>query len=770
VTVPIYDHIVVVVMENHDYGQIIGAMADAPYLNSLAATGALLSNYRGITHPSEPNYLALYAGSTFGIDDDRTHKVSGPTLATILQRAGKTFAGYVERQGRSHDHNPWESFPEGRAVEKDFGTFPQGQFASLPSVSFLIPGGYHNMHDGTVAQADRWLKANIGSYVNWATSHNSLLVVTWDESASDADNHVPAILYGAQVATGVYPAAYNHYNLLSTVLAASNLSGPRSAATATLVQAFTPAPGSGKTIGTSVAGAIILARPDSPLSVTASGTITAAGQDVDGVDTPAGDGWMVVNDGTIASSAGLGVALAGSGMVINGPARGAAANIAGASAAVKIDQRPGSVTNSGKISATGTGVDLRDGGSVTNHATAALHGNQVGLFVTGGPGTVANGGKISGAERIGVDLAQGGRIANAAGGSIAGKVAGAFFAGGEAALTNAGHISATGAAGVDIENGGQVINERDASIAGAAFGIFIAGGAGTVTNRGTIAGKDKFGVDLTVGGSVTNLASASISSTETGIGVYGGQGKVTNQGTISGGAAAVRFSSSGNLLVAGPAAVFVGGVVGGTTAGNTLELSGGGGTIAGQGEAAGSVTANGHNWPFSNFDVLKVDQGGTWALSSGAGVQTIVNNGTITLSGSVHLPTILNPHDPGLFQLAPGAELRVNAAVGAKARIRFLGDGKLVLEAPGTFGSDVGKPSYTGPQLQGFHAGDAVVLSRFPPSKVILSYDPSSGILMISNGEQAATLAFQGPMAAGEVFQATTDGPDGTAITRKKVR
>ena len=74
------------------------------------------------------------------------------------------------------------------------------------------------------------------------------------------------------------------------------------------------------------------------------------------------------------------------------------------------------------------------------------------------------------------------------------------------------------------------------------------------------------------------------------------------------------------------------------------------------------------------------------------------------------------------------------------------------------------------PQLQGFRAGDVVVLSRFPPSKVILSYDPSLGILMISNGERAATLAFQGAMPAGEVFKAVADGADGTAITRKRSR
>lgn len=768
--VPVYDHIVVVVMENHDYGQIIGGASGAPYLNSLAANGALLSNYRGITHPSEPNYLALYAGSTFGITDDRTHKAPGPTLATILQGAGKTFAGYVERQGRSHDHNPWETFPEGRSVERDFDAFPRDDFVRLPTVSFVIPGVHHDMHDGTVSQGDQWVEANIGPYANWATTHNSLLIVTWDESSSDANNHVPAILYGAHVATGTYPAAYNHYNILSTVLAASKLSGPRSAAAAPPVEIFTPAPapGQGKAINSSVAGPIALTLADTPLSVTASGTITATGQGVDAVDGPAGNGWVVVNDGTIASSAGLSVALTGSGTVVNGPAHAAAA-IIGAAAAVKIEQRPSSVTNSGSISATGTGVDLRDGGSVTNRPAASLHGDQFGLFITGAPGTVANGGQITGTERIGVDLAQGGSIANAAGASIAGKVAGVFFAGGEAELANAGRISATGAAGVDIESGGRVTNQRDASIGGADFGIFVAGGPGSITNQGTIAGTEKFGVDLTVGGSVTNLASASINSAETGIGVYGGQGKVTNQGTISGGTAAVRFSGSGNLLVAGPAAVFKGGVVGGSTVGNTLELAGGNGAITGRGAGAGSVTANGHNWSFSNFDILKVDQGGAWMLSSGLGAQTIVNNGTITISGTVQVP-MLDSEEAGLFQLGPGTELHVASAVGAKARIRFLGDGRLVLDEPGTFGSDVGKASYRGPELQGFRAGNAVVLTRFPPSKVVLSYDPSLGILMISNDGHVATLVFQTPMAAGEVFLAEAEGADRTVITRKRIR
>ena len=89
--VPAYSHIVVVVEENHDFSQIIGNAADPAYINSLAIHGAPLMSYSAIAHPSEPNYFALYAGSTFGVADDGKYSEPGPTLATILASAGKTF-------------------------------------------------------------------------------------------------------------------------------------------------------------------------------------------------------------------------------------------------------------------------------------------------------------------------------------------------------------------------------------------------------------------------------------------------------------------------------------------------------------------------------------------------------------------------------------------------------------------------------------------------------------------------------------------------------
>ena len=91
--VPEPAHTVVVVMENHAYGQIIGS-PDTPFINSLARRGALFTSSYAITHPSEPNYLALFSGSTQGIADDGCpYRFTAPNLAADLITSGKTFAG-----------------------------------------------------------------------------------------------------------------------------------------------------------------------------------------------------------------------------------------------------------------------------------------------------------------------------------------------------------------------------------------------------------------------------------------------------------------------------------------------------------------------------------------------------------------------------------------------------------------------------------------------------------------------------------------------------
>jgi hypothetical protein len=243
--VPNYSHIVVVVEENKNSDEITGNTAQAPFINSLMAGGASLTNFTAETHPSQPNYYALYAGSTFGVADDADgHSLPDPTLYTVLQNAGLTFTGYVDDSGtgNSSNHEPWTSFPEGRSVQTDFITFPSlfanGNYSSLPAVSFVIPNPQDDMHDGTVAQGDTWLQQNLSAYAQWALANNSLLVVTWDENDNEAVNQIPTLLYGANVAPGNYGTAYNHYNVLSTVLAPFGLTGPNNAATAAPIQVF----------------------------------------------------------------------------------------------------------------------------------------------------------------------------------------------------------------------------------------------------------------------------------------------------------------------------------------------------------------------------------------------------------------------------------------------------------------------------------------------------------------------------------------------------
>ena len=159
-------------------------------------------------------------------------------LSKILKKAGKTFAGYVEHPNSADSHNPWVSFPEGDDVERDFNSFPPSTFDKLPTVAFVIPNVDNDMHDGTIAQGDAWLKANIDRYAQWAKANNSLLVLQWDEADDDDRNHIASIFYGAHVKAGRNDKPVNHYNLLSTLLAAYELTGPALAANAGIIDIF----------------------------------------------------------------------------------------------------------------------------------------------------------------------------------------------------------------------------------------------------------------------------------------------------------------------------------------------------------------------------------------------------------------------------------------------------------------------------------------------------------------------------------------------------
>jgi hypothetical protein len=215
-------------MENHSYNEIIGSPS-APYINSLASGGAKFTQSFAVTHPSEPNYLALFSGSTQGlINDSCPHTYSSRNLGQQLIGAGRTFIGYSESMPSdgytgcisgqyARKHNPWVNFTNVPSSSNlRFSRFPTN-YSTLPSVSFVIPNLCSDMHDCGISTGDTWLKNNINGYALWAKANNSLLVLTFDEDDSSQRNQIATVFYGQHVKVGSYSEHITHYNVLRTV-------------------------------------------------------------------------------------------------------------------------------------------------------------------------------------------------------------------------------------------------------------------------------------------------------------------------------------------------------------------------------------------------------------------------------------------------------------------------------------------------------------------------------------------------------------------------
>ncbi|HEX4661560.1 MAG TPA: alkaline phosphatase family protein [Streptosporangiaceae bacterium] len=239
-----FDHVVIVIMENKNYNAIIGRPDEAPYINNtLAKGGAVFSNSFAVTHPSQPNYLALFSGSTQRVTNDNCPKnfKNVANLGAELIRAGLSFTGYAETMpsdgytgcdypvpliGYTRSHNPWVDFSNvPPASNRTFARFPK-DYARLPTVSIVVPNECHDMHSCPRDNGDRWIQANLGGYASWARSNNSLLIVTWDEDGTRFEipllgggdsNKVPTIFYGAHVRAGTHGERITHYSILRTL-------------------------------------------------------------------------------------------------------------------------------------------------------------------------------------------------------------------------------------------------------------------------------------------------------------------------------------------------------------------------------------------------------------------------------------------------------------------------------------------------------------------------------------------------------------------------
>jgi acid phosphatase len=232
-------HIYLIVFENKDFTSVIGDPA-APYLNSLARQYALSTNYHGVSHPSQPNYLALFSGSTQGVDDDGVHDIDAPNLADQVEQARLAWRVYAENvppgcfQGSSSDggadgagtytrkHNPAISFtsisrdPQRCANITDFSHFDP----EAANVSLIVPNACHDMHDCSVADGDAWLKSFLPRIVESdAYARDGLILITFDEEHGKGDaNQVATIAISPSIREGTRSdQSYDHYSLLRTI-------------------------------------------------------------------------------------------------------------------------------------------------------------------------------------------------------------------------------------------------------------------------------------------------------------------------------------------------------------------------------------------------------------------------------------------------------------------------------------------------------------------------------------------------------------------------
>jgi hypothetical protein len=221
--------VTVIIMENRDYASIIG-YSGAPYINrTLVPEAALMTNSHAIGHPSQPNYLALFSGSTQGITDDSCpHSFSTANLGSEALAGGKSFAGYSESMLingftgctspnglYARKHNPWVNFTNVPAtsnlVYKKFPKAPK-------NVEFIVPNLCHDMHDCSTTIGDTWLAKHVPPILKWDAANDGLLILTWDEAEPDpGGNPIATLLLGPMITPGQYNQQISHYDVLRTI-------------------------------------------------------------------------------------------------------------------------------------------------------------------------------------------------------------------------------------------------------------------------------------------------------------------------------------------------------------------------------------------------------------------------------------------------------------------------------------------------------------------------------------------------------------------------
>ena len=239
---PNFSHVYVIIFENKEYSSLVGS-SGAPYINSLIARYGVATNFYAERHPSEPNYIALTSGGTQGVTDDGDYNLGVNNLFDQITASGRTWHAYqqgypgncftgssssavVDGAGKSgayvRKHDPAISYTSisGNAANcaniTNFSSFDP----AAANFEFITPNMINDMHDGTVADGDEFLKAFLPKITTSAAFTNSVVFVTFDEGTTSVNGggHIMTMVITPNMTAGYKSsAAYTHYSMLRTI-------------------------------------------------------------------------------------------------------------------------------------------------------------------------------------------------------------------------------------------------------------------------------------------------------------------------------------------------------------------------------------------------------------------------------------------------------------------------------------------------------------------------------------------------------------------------
>ena len=262
-----FQHVFIIMMENTGYTSLIGN-PNAPWINFAAQTYGLATSYFGVSHPSQPNYIAATSGSTNGVANDNDTTINVTNIVDQIEASGRTWKAYMQslslcngnllasscgNQLYERKHDPFVSYqdvqnnPARMANIVDFSQFSTDLANNkVPDYSWISPDQCTDMHgrggpstdpcnfgnvQGLIATGDAFLSSTVNEIMNSsAWNGNSIIFITWDESgfpfvdtsgccdANPGGGHVVMLTIShSDHSARTSSVAYNHYSMLSTI-------------------------------------------------------------------------------------------------------------------------------------------------------------------------------------------------------------------------------------------------------------------------------------------------------------------------------------------------------------------------------------------------------------------------------------------------------------------------------------------------------------------------------------------------------------------------